>query len=217
MSSAEQDQVLRERDLEFFGQVTASISHELNNCIAIIDQTAGLLEDLAATRETQAVPHDKLQRIIDTIRRQTERGAVIVRRLNAFAHSMEVADREIGLDDLVQRVVALAQRTADRRRVHLECSSTTVPVSVPGNLFRMLQAVFVAIRAIVTIVPEDTRVVVTGGTDDGVPWIAVESEPVESPPELDLLHLEPLMHQLGGELYAGASDNRMAVRLLFAK
>lgn len=217
MSNPDAEQILKEKDLEFFGQVTASISHELNNCIAIIDQTTGLLEDLAASGENHTVTHDNLQRIIDTIHRQTERGAAIVKRLNAFAHSLEIADRDIGLNDLAQNVVTLAQRMADRRRVRLESSSATVPVSASGNLFRMLQAVFVSVRSIVMSVPENTRVVVTAGADNGTPYISVETDPIESPSEVDLLHLESLMHQLEGEVHATAADNRTVIRLRFAK
>ena len=32
------EQLLRERSLAFFGAITASVSHELNNVISILDQ-----------------------------------------------------------------------------------------------------------------------------------------------------------------------------------
>ena len=36
---------LTETSLQFFGRVSASISHELKNVLAIINENAGLLED----------------------------------------------------------------------------------------------------------------------------------------------------------------------------
>jgi len=36
-----------ETGLQFFGKMTASISHEIKNVLAIINENAGLLEDLA--------------------------------------------------------------------------------------------------------------------------------------------------------------------------
>jgi len=40
-----------ENALKFFGKMTASISHELKNVLAIINENAGLLEDLCAMAE----------------------------------------------------------------------------------------------------------------------------------------------------------------------
>ena len=42
------ESVIGEEGLRFFGTMTASISHELKNALSIINEGAGLLEDLAA-------------------------------------------------------------------------------------------------------------------------------------------------------------------------
>ncbi len=47
----EKERMLREKGLAFFSTVTASVSHELANTIAIIEQTAGLLQDLTGAAE----------------------------------------------------------------------------------------------------------------------------------------------------------------------
>ena len=40
-------EIVTESGLQFFGKMTASISHEIKNVLAIINENAGLLEDLA--------------------------------------------------------------------------------------------------------------------------------------------------------------------------
>jgi hypothetical protein len=38
-------EIVAETGLQFFGKMTASISHEIKNVLAIINENAGLLED----------------------------------------------------------------------------------------------------------------------------------------------------------------------------
>ncbi len=134
MSDAKKENLIRERELAFFGEVTASVSHELNNAIAIIEQTSGLLEDLIAAGDPEAsVPKKRLQTIVDRVGKQTKRGAMLVRRLNAFAHSVESAKREIELNDLSQCVIALAHRMAGARERSLLLAPPT-----DGSLSRLI-------------------------------------------------------------------------------
>ena len=43
--------------LRYFGQVSASISHELKNVLAILNENAGLLQDYAAMAEQGIATH----------------------------------------------------------------------------------------------------------------------------------------------------------------
>ena len=43
-----QPDIIAETGLQFFGRISASISHELKNVLAIINENAGLLEDLTS-------------------------------------------------------------------------------------------------------------------------------------------------------------------------
>ena len=45
------NEILKEKGLAFFGEITASVSHEINNAISIINEYSGLLEDLTYTAE----------------------------------------------------------------------------------------------------------------------------------------------------------------------
>ena len=85
-SGDEREQLRREKDLAFFGAITASVSHELNNVISIVYQTAGLLNDLlAGAQRGRPISDERLEQIAIRIGEQTERGAAIIKRLNAFA------------------------------------------------------------------------------------------------------------------------------------
>ncbi|MEJ2737106.1 MAG: histidine kinase dimerization/phospho-acceptor domain-containing protein, partial [Anaerolineae bacterium] len=136
-----------EKELAFFGAITASVSHELNNVISIIDQTAGLLQDLlAGAREDQPIPNERLQRIADSVAAQTDRGVRIIKRLNTFAHSVDDPVKEFEINPTVENLVALARRFASLKRVELEAKLPDTPPKVTNNPFRVQQALFTCLR-----------------------------------------------------------------------
>ncbi len=206
----------QEKELAFFGAVTASISHDLNNAIAIIEQTAGLLEDLTMAHDGERpVPNDQLQNIAERIANQTKRGATIVRRLNAFAHSVDDGDKELELNALVETVIALAHRVAERKRVLLETRIAEQPVTIRNSAFRVQQALFLSIQRAVAATPEGETAVLSTGKEDTSAWISVEAKlPNDSPPA-NGSDLESLMKQLGGRVESNTSKETLSIRLVF--
>jgi signal transduction histidine kinase len=218
MTDANKESPFCERELAFFGAVTASISHELNNAIAIIEQTAGLLEDLIAAGDSdEDVPKSQLQKIVDRIGNQTKRGATIVRRLNAFAHSVDDAVTELELHELIRDVMALANRMAERRRTELVArpDPSNGRVVISANRFRVQEALYLSIQKSVSGLPDGSRIEIDTKADGATAWISVESELSDSSPELDLSYLETLMDQLGGELESQVGNDQLAIRLTF--
>ena len=59
------ERVMWENSLAFFGAITASVSHELNNVMSIIDQNNGLLKDLLAVGHP--ISNERLERINNSI------------------------------------------------------------------------------------------------------------------------------------------------------
>ena len=206
----------QEEELAFFGAVTASISHDLNNAIAIIEQTAGLLEDLTMANDGgQPVPNEQLQNIAQRIANQTKRGATIVRRLNAFAHSVDEDDKELELNALVKTVIALAHRVAERKRVTVETCLPAQPVTIRNNAFRVQQAVFLSIQRAVDATQEEETIVLSTGTGDTSAWISVDAKIPDDSPPANGTDLESLMNQIGGKVESNIDGSTLSSRLVF--
>ena len=86
--------------LAALGQFVAGIAHELNNPLQ------GVLGHLELMRTTGAFPKN-LRREVQTIYREADRAAKIVRNLLVFAGSRRLARRSVSLNGILQKVLSL--------------------------------------------------------------------------------------------------------------
>ena len=82
--------IISETGLQFFGKVSASISHEIKNVLAIMNENAGLLEDYTRMLENgKPINTERFKTLAGKVLKQIQRADGIVKRLNRFAHSVE--------------------------------------------------------------------------------------------------------------------------------
>lgn len=127
-------------NLRFMGRMTAGMTHEINNVLAVIRETAGLAQDLAALDVSRAAPHgERIIGCLEEVQRQIERGAVVTRSLNRFAHSVD-HDRETrSVQELMALAAALHDRFVRQHQVVLDVSSASGAASVNADPFLVIE------------------------------------------------------------------------------
>jgi C4-dicarboxylate-specific signal transduction histidine kinase len=129
---------LRDLEIAFLGKITASMTHEIANSLAIILESAGLLSDILSLSEEGSFPHkEKFQRVLGNINDQVKRGVDISSRLNQFAHSMDEPLAAVNISELLGRVVLLMRRLAKRRGIELTSEATSSDLVIMSDPFRL--------------------------------------------------------------------------------
>lgn len=127
-----------EQELRYFGKVTASVSHELKNVLAILNEHAGLLQDFTTMAEQgRALDVERIRRLSATMLGQIGRGDAIVKRMNRFAHSADQGRASVDLGGLATLVVEMFGRTAVIRGVTVELKGPEVAVNIRTNPFAL--------------------------------------------------------------------------------
>ena len=102
---------IAETGLKFFGKMTASVSHDLKNVLAIINENAGLMKDLSQMAlKGAALNPEKIENLATRLERQVVRADQIIKTLNQFAHSTDISVKPIEIGEAVAMMLALAQR-----------------------------------------------------------------------------------------------------------
>ncbi len=118
---AQNEKTAADENLQFFGRIVASVSHEIKNVMAIINEKAGLLKDLSAMVE-RGIPLDpnRIAGLADDLKYQIKRGDGIIKNMNRFAHSMDEAVGKVDVSELTGLITALSMRAASQKGAVLD-------------------------------------------------------------------------------------------------
>ncbi|MFH2099446.1 MAG: hypothetical protein ABIJ95_08055 [Pseudomonadota bacterium] len=179
--------------LEFFGGITASVSHELKNSLAVINEISGLMADLTAmaVRKGQTPDLERFGSLASRIGDQVSRADRIIKRLNRFSHTVDEQARMLDLGDAALFLCALCGRFADQRVVTLEVEAPETPVFVETSAFAFLLVGFLFLDHAMTQAGNGGRVNLTicrageGGAELGLSgtWtgpLCLGPEPLET-------------------------------------
>jgi C4-dicarboxylate-specific signal transduction histidine kinase len=153
------EELSRVKEIAFMGKVTASLSHEIKNTLAIINESAGLMGDLLRKDAPEDWPaYSRLTNLLASIEEQVQRSADIVKRLNQFAHTMDKSLADLDLNETVRQTAILAQRFATLRRVNLETQLASNPLYLQSDPFRLLYVIFGFIERAINCSPRESEV-----------------------------------------------------------
>ncbi len=121
---ADQKRVMTLHEIEYsekmasIGRLAAGIAHEINNPLAIINEKAGLIQDLFMLKEQYK--HDtKLLGLIASIVSSVERCSVITRRLLSFARQSDANITRVNLYKIITEVLSFLGKEPEYRSISI--------------------------------------------------------------------------------------------------
>ena len=150
---------IRHKEAAFFGKITAGITHEIKNVLAIIKESSGLMEDMLEITENDAFHHkDKFITSLSRIRRQIQRGIDITTSLNRFAHSPDHSPANLDINELTEQMILLASRFARLKNVALESSPSDQALVIKTDPFFLEMAVFESIEILLKAIDSSGKI-----------------------------------------------------------
>jgi hypothetical protein len=203
--------------IQFFGKMSASISHEIKNVLAVINENAGLLEDICFMAD-RGKPGDttRLKKIAGDVKDQVRRADRIVTVMSRFAHSADELSRETDLGELTALLGLLAMRSAAMRGVAIQTLAPSAPVLVTTFPFGLLNLLWICLDCAMTAAgPGKTLELVAEKTTEGglIRFRKLEQHSAASVPDIALGRLSALPRMLNATIAADGTKTELIVRL----
>ncbi|MBU1000977.1 MAG: hypothetical protein KKE73_00465 [Proteobacteria bacterium] len=155
--------------LTFYGGVCASISHELKNSLALINENAGLMNDLLLRAgQGHALDHEKMALIAERIAKHVAKANMTIANLNRFGHLIDEPVRLVNLHESVTLALNLSQRLASQQRVELVLESQDEGLVLTSRPFELVNALGLCIKAALPAVKQGMLSLRIAPMDDGV-------------------------------------------------
>ncbi len=156
--------------IAFFAEMTASLTHEIKNIFAVIQESSGLMADLSTIAPlSEDRLKERFSRSLDIIDRQIRRGMELTTCFNRLAHSPEQPSSEIGLAETIERICALSDRFARTKQVEITCGTMDDDVVLFTRPVVLHMALFYGIMCCLAILPAKSGITLTCRRRDGRP------------------------------------------------
>jgi two-component system, NtrC family, sensor kinase len=119
-------QMEQNQQLASIGQLAAGVAHEINNPLAVINQTAGYVKDLFNFKE-ETLDESEIMVNMDSILAAVARCGTITQQLLGFVRQFDVKIKKISLSKMVSEVLSFYKKEAEYKKIQ-------VTVSIPGTL-----------------------------------------------------------------------------------
>ena len=209
--------ILGESGFQFFGKMSASISHEIKNALAIMNENAGLLEDYASMGEKGiSIDLQRLKSLAGKIRSQVKRADEIVRNMNRFAHSVDRAETAIELSELLTLITTLAHRFATMRGVILKFEPPQKMVTITTNQFFLEHLIWLFLEFAMDKAGEDKIVELILEKEGSAVRIIFNGLIDLQPPTIDSFQTDAakaLLEAIGAKVSADSGKGELVVTL----
>ncbi len=180
---ADEDRLISLHQVEYankmasIGRMATNVAHEINNPLAIINEKAGLIQDLFTLKQ-QYAGDEKLSGLLASIRAAVQRAGKITKKLLTFARNFEAAVETINIEDVTREVFGFLEKEAQSRSIEIQVDVAPETPSIESDRGK-LQQIFLNIinnafaamkdgnRLEVTVRPEKDNTIKIRFSDNG--------------------------------------------------
>jgi len=157
----EEDDELITTQLSFIGQILSVFSHEINNHLAILKESAGLIGDLIELGKTSSRKDLKeILKIIQSIKDQIGQTAYFCNKLNGFGHGMEKPLSAFNIHESIEGLMVLLRRFMNQKMIYLEKDFTANMPLIYSNPLKIQFLIFCLIEKHLKRLDKKSRIII---------------------------------------------------------
>jgi len=143
--------------LASIGRLAAGVGHEINNPLAIINEKAGLVEDLLEI--TSDFEHKKtIADCLQGIGKSVTRCSTITHRLLGFAKRQEVKKQELQINDILEEVMVFLENSMLTNRIKIDSQLQADLPEVVSDQVQLQQVFFNILNNAIDAVGKDGQI-----------------------------------------------------------
>ncbi|MCG8614926.1 MAG: hypothetical protein MI802_01810 [Desulfobacterales bacterium] len=189
--------------MQFTSEMTTSATHELKNKLGIMNENAGLIQDLFYM-EKQGRPLDtaRIEAISHKIQDQIRVADGIIKKLNGFAGTMVMSENETDLGQALTNVLEIADRLIAKHRCTVQVTPPDAPLVVAAVPFQVQNLLWVCVRTACQMAEDAGNIRVTLTVAEGKPIVsfAIEGTDNHAVSDTDYAEMNMLVDALGAKV-----------------
>jgi len=166
-----------ERPLAFVGKIIADFTHEINNHLALIKESAGLISDICKGKKS--IDKKEMPYVIESleaIENQINKSVNFINYFNRFAHRMDNLKSSFKLNSAIEELFELLKRYSNRKKVSLKYDLPSSLPDIENSPFILEFAIFYAVDSFLKKSKPDTNIIVTANKENGFIRLTVKYE-----------------------------------------
>ena len=227
---------LRVAQLQLLSRILAYISHDVQNHLAIIRESAGWIEDLLKLKskqrfgclgrffkrgQSQHFDIEPFLRGLNIIQKQIKEGSTLTKRFNSFAHRLEKTRDVFDGNKVLVEIQDILLRQAKDKSVCLELKFTNEASIIETDPSGFQLAVLGAVEHVMEGLKSEDCLTLEAGVREEKFQVCLTSPYHKglrtlSPEELDVQDFyQDIVEDLGGQILRQSGDGRNSITLSF--
>jgi len=136
-------QISHSEKMASIGRLAANVSHEINNPLAIINESAGLIKDLFEFKKEYEID-SKLIGLVESILVSVQRASKITRRLLTFSRKLEAGNEMVDMYKLIKEVIGFLEKEAELKLIDIRVDAADDIPAIEADR-GILQQIFINI------------------------------------------------------------------------